>query len=99
VTKVEATSESVIVEVASTAQSATGYPYPRVLEDGTKGDIVPVRAKMLAFPKGGKTVFARRLKQRVGTKFFSRAVQSAKPFIEGQFRSARDRVAKIVTGG
>lgn len=93
------TGESVSVDVASTAQSGAGYPYPMVLEYGTKGDIVPVKAKALSFTaRDGTKVVTRRVKKREGTHFFSRAIKDTKPFVLQQFRSARDRVANLIVG-
>lgn len=92
VDKVDASLSGVEIVVASTAQSAAGYPYTWVLEKGTTGDIVPVKAKSLRFEVGGKTVFTKRVKQRPARPFMAPALVAAAPFIDQQFSLAYDRL-------
>jgi hypothetical protein len=87
--KVEASIAGVTVEVTSSAQSAAGYPYPWVLEEGTTGDILPKNGRYLVFPgSDGKTVFTTRVRKREGTHFMQKALDAAGPFIEQQFENA-----------
>jgi hypothetical protein len=65
-------------EVAVTAVSDRGFPYPIVIDGGHDG-IRPKAGGVLAFPgKDGKTVFTRYVKPYAGSKFFTRAVDDTR---------------------
>lgn len=54
-------------------------PYSKYQHDGTRGPIVPRRAKVLRFRVGGKTVYARKVRGISGIKFLTRALDKVSP--------------------
>lgn len=89
---VTVTASSVTVIVSSRATSASGFPYPIVLETG-RGPIEAKPGRVLVFPgKDGKTVFTKRVKAYAGNQFMSRALETAKPFIEARVDKATQRL-------
>jgi hypothetical protein len=96
---VTVTASSVEVIVSSRAVSAAGFPYPIVLEEG-RGPITAKPGKVLVFPgKDGKTVFTKRVGPYAGTKFMSRALDTARPFIEARVDAATQRLIDGLVGG
>ena len=62
-------------EVAVTAVSGTGFPYPVVIDQG-HGGIVPKGKKALSFVgSDGNRYTVKRVKPYAGSKFFTRAVE------------------------
>ena len=94
---VEASASGVTVRIVSTAQSADGYPYPLVLEEGRRG-FGPVTKKVLHFTVGGKEVFTKRVGPVEGRPFMQPALDRSKAFIEKQFKDAYERVLIYVGG-
>lgn len=68
-----------VVEVASSAVSGTGFPYPLVIDQGRKEIIMPKGRAMKFEGKDGKVVFARKIRAYAGTGFFTKAVDATKP--------------------
>ncbi len=94
---VQASASGVTVVIASTAQSANGFPYPIALEYGRRG-FGPTRRKVLHFVTGGKEVFTKRTGPAKATPFMQPALDRSTAFIEKQFADAYERVLIYVGG-
>lgn len=65
-----------VVEVASSAVSAKGFPYPIAVDKGRPAIV----GKLMVFPgTDGKTVFTRKVKAYAGSGFFTNAVNETEP--------------------
>lgn len=85
-------------EVAATAVSAAGFPYPIPLEEG-RGPIVAKPGKLLAFQgDDGTMVFTKRVKGFTGIKFMQRALDDSKPEIDATVQEAADRLLREIGG-
>lgn len=94
---VQASASGVTVVIASTAQSASGFPYPIALERGRKGFSAKGK-KVLHFVTGGKEVFTKRVGPAAAQPFMQPALDRSVAFIEKQFADAYERVLAYVGG-
>jgi hypothetical protein len=94
---VTVTPSSTTIVVASTAQSATGFPYPIVIEEG-RGEVVPTRRKYLRFEAGGKVVFTKHARAVPPHPFMQPALDESIPFVLQEFRAAYERAVSAWMG-
>jgi len=96
------------VEVASSAVSAKGFPYPLVIDGGRKGFTIVAKGKALALPiaetkgkRAGQTPMFRKtvtLKPYAGSKFFTRAVDDTRPEVDVRMDMAIDELLNPLRG-
>lgn len=76
----------------------TNVPYGRYLDEGTRAH-GPVRARVLVFQVGGKTVFARRVRGITGDRWFTGSWDASKPEVRREFAEVPKRIVNRITKG
>jgi hypothetical protein len=96
--EIEVASTAITTVVGAHARSPEGFFYPPVVEHG-RGPVVPIRAKVLRFRVGGRTVFARRVGPAAPRPFLLPAPGKARGQIERAYAAALRRISARLARG
>lgn len=95
-TKITQSASTITGRIDFTARSATGFPYPVVMNDG-HGGIRPKNKKWLRFRlQSGEIVFTKYVKPFVGLKFAERGLAKSQGAINKAIDGAVDRIIRYL---
>ena len=92
------TSRAAAVAGGAVATVKAGAPHSRWVEEG-RGEVVPVRAKVLRFTVGGRVVFARRVGPARAQRIMRKALEANRSRIRARLQRAGRDAANELLGG